>query len=193
MSGAPGPGPAPPAPPKVAYLGYCGLIDSAGVTKISQTMNTVVNDASYASIYLCLASNGGYVGDGVYLYNHMRALPKPITIHNTGTVASIATTLFAAGERRICSPNSVFMMHPIHVPGAGVMATTPLEAALKAALADEERTERILRDRTSIPDDILDARRRRDIYLTADEALKFALVHEIAEFSLPPGCQIFQI
>lgn len=188
--------PTPPAPVpavKIAYLGYCGLIDSAGVTKIAQTLNTVVNDASYGGIYLCLASNGGYVGDGVYLYNHIRGLPKPITMHNTGTVASIATTLFAAGEHRICSANAVFMMHPIHVPSAGVMAMAPLEAALQAALADEQRTEQILRDRTSIPDDVLTARRRSDVYLTADQALKFALVHEIAEFALPAGAQIFQI
>ena len=190
MSGAPGPA---PTPPKVAYLGYCGLIDSAGVTKIAGAMNSVINDATYASLYLCVTSNGGYVGDGVYLYNHIRSLPKPVTMHNTGTIASIATTLFAAGERRICSPNSVFMMHPIHVPGAGAMATTPLEAALKAAMADEERTERILRARTSIPDDILDARRRSDVYLAADDALKYGLVHEIAEFTLPAGCQVFQL
>jgi ATP-dependent Clp protease protease subunit len=191
MSGLPIPAPAPA--PKIAYLGYCGLIDSAGVTKITQMLNSVVNDASYGSVHLCITSNGGYVGDGVYLYNHIRALPKPVTMHNTGTVASIATTLFAAAERRICSPNAVFMMHPIHVPGAGAMATTPLEAALQAALADEQRTEQILRDRTSIPDDMLIARRRSDVYLTADQALKFALVHEIADFTLPAGAQIFQI
>lgn len=73
------------------------------------------------------------------------------------------------------------------------MATAPLEAALKAAIADEERTERILRAKTSIPDAILDARRRGDIYVTADEALVYGLVHEIAEFTLPTGCQIFQL
>ena len=50
MSGAPG---AAAPVQKVAYLGYCGLIDSAGVTKMAQTINSVVNDASYGSIYLC--------------------------------------------------------------------------------------------------------------------------------------------
>src|SRR5436309_14712848 len=113
MSGAPGPAPAPP-PGKVAYFGYCGLIDSAGVTRLCQALNSAVN-GGFDRIYLCITSNGGYVGDGVYLYNHILGLPRPVTIHNTGTVASIATTLFVAGERRLCSPNAIFMMHPVAV------------------------------------------------------------------------------
>jgi ATP-dependent Clp protease, protease subunit len=199
MSGSPVPLPgsratlaAPAPPPKIAYFGYCGLIDAAGVTRISAALNSAVN-GGFDEIYLCLSSNGGYVGDGVYLYNHIRGLPKPVTTHNTGTCASIAATLFVAGTRRLCSSNSIFMMHPIQVGSAGNMATTPLEAALKSALADEARTEQILRDRTTIPANILDGRRRTEVYITPDEALKYGLVHQIADFALPTSSQIIQL
>ena len=180
------------AGPKVAYFGYCGLIDSAGVTRIAGALNTAVNQ-QYDSAYLCMSSNGGYVGDGIYLYHHLRSLPIPVTMHNTGTVASIAATLFVAGRRRLGAPHSIFMMHPVTVGGNGSMASAPLQAALDSALRDEARTESILRERARIPEDILAARRVRDVYVTATEALDYGLIHEIGEFTLPPGNQIFQI
>jgi ATP-dependent Clp protease, protease subunit len=180
------------AGPKVAYLGYCGLIDSAGVTRIAGAINTAVN-SQFDCAYLCLSSNGGYVGDGIFLYHHIRSLPIRITIHNTGTVASIAATLFVAGHRRLCAPHSIFMMHPIAVGGGSAMASAPLQAALDSALRDEERTENILRERTRIPEDILSARRNRDVFLSAQDALGYGLVDEISEFTLPAGNQIFQV
>ena len=178
---------------KVAYLGYCGVIDSAGVTRIAQAINAAVNQ-QYDCVYLCFTSIGGYVGDGIYLYHHIKSLPMPLTIHNTGTVASIATTLFVAGEKRLCSPNAIFMIHPVAVgTQAQSLSSAPLVTALQAALADEERTDAILRDRTKMPAEVLDARRKGDIYITAQKALEYGLVHEIGDFSLPAGNQIFQI
>jgi ATP-dependent Clp protease protease subunit len=178
---------------KVAYLGYCGLIDAAGVTRLAQALNAAVNN-QFDRVYLCFTSNGGYVGDGIYLYHHIRSLPIPLTIHNTGTVASIAATLFVAGEKRLCSPNAIFMTHPVAVgTQAQSLSSAPLVTALQAALADEERTEAILRERTNMPKEVLDARRRGDIYIPAKQALEYGLVDEIGDFSLPTGNQIFQI
>jgi ATP-dependent Clp protease protease subunit len=181
------------AGPKIAYYGYCGPIDSAGVTRIAQAINAAVNQ-QYDHVNLCFSSIGGYVGDGMYLYHHIRSLPIPLTMHNTGTVASIAATLFVAGEKRLCSPNAIFMIHPVSVgTQAQALSSAPLVTALQAALADEERTDAILRERTKIPVEILDARRRGDIYIPAKQALEYGLVHEIGDFSLPAGNQIFQI
>jgi len=178
---------------KVAYFGYTGLIDSAGATRIAGAVNQAVN-GQFDGVYLCFSSLRGYVADGIFLYHHLRALPIQVTMHNTGTVASIATTLFVAGQRRICAPQSIFMMHPVTVGGGNAgMASTPLKAALDSALRDEARTDSILRERTSLPKRLLTIRRSRDIYLTAEEALNYGLVHEIADFTLPPGNQIFQI
>lgn len=177
---------------KVLYLGYCGPIDSAGATRLSSAVNLAVNE-QFDSVHLCLSSPGGYVGDGIYLYHHLRSLPVELTIHNTGTVASIATTLFVAGGRRLCSPHSIFMIHPVAVGANGGMASEPLQAALQAALSDEGRIEAILRERTRLPEGILTARRFRDIYITASEALNHGLVDAIEDFTLPAGNKVFQV
>jgi ATP-dependent protease ClpP protease subunit len=177
---------------KTLYVGFCGVIDSEGVSRIASTLNGAVNE-QFDCVYLCFNSLGGYVGDGIYLYHHIRGLPLNVLIHNTGTVASIATTIFVAAAHRICSSNSVFMIHPVAAPAGGNMAAEPLQAALDAALADEARLENILRERTTIAECILARRRTTDVYLTAEQALENGLAHEIREFSLPTGNKIFHI
>lgn len=177
---------------KTLFLGFCGMIDADGVTRIAAALNGAVNE-QFDCVYLCFSSLGGYVGDGIYLYHHIKGLPLNIVIHNTGTAASIATTIFVAAQHRVCSSNSVFMIHPVAAPAGGNMAAEPLQAALDAALADEARLENILRERTSIAEDILARRRTTDVYLTAQQVLEHGLAHEIGEFALPPGNKIFHI
>ena len=178
---------------KVTYYGYTGLIDSASVTKICAALNIAANNKQ-DNIYLCLSSPGGFVADGIFLYNHIRSLAVPVIIHATGTIASIATAVFVAAPTRYSSKNAMFMMHPTTVgPFNQGIAAEQIQSALNSAVADDERTERILRDRTKLSDEILKAKRLRDVHLSPDEALKFGLVDEIGEFAIPAGQQLFQI
>jgi hypothetical protein len=64
---------------------------------------------------------------------------------------------------------------------------------LNAALADDTRTENILRERAAIPEEILVARRFKDLYITPKEAQIYGLVHGVKTFALPKGHQIIQI
>lgn len=175
---------------KIAYLSFCGTIDEASATRIAKMLNAAVNER-YDSVYITISSNGGYVNDGVYLYNHIRSLPIPVTFHNIGTVASIAATVFVAADTRYCSKNSTFMIHPVLTPAG--QSTMAIETALKSALLDEQRIERILSDRTGLTEELLLERRLKDSYFAAEQALENGLIGGIKEFCLPPGNQIFQI
>ncbi len=85
------------------------------------------------------------------------------------------------------------MIHPTEMPAQDYMRAERLQSHLSAALADDERTENILRQRASIPDAILAERRFNDVYITPQDAVEFGLAHKISEFSLPRGNEIFQI
>lgn len=135
----------------IAYFGFTGVIDSHGVTRIAVALNEATNSGCEV-IYLCMSSMGGYVADGIYLYNHIRALPPKIVIHNTGSISSIAVAVFVASEERYCSPYGTFMIHPTTIgPFNEGLAWQRLDSCLKAALAEEERTEGILREWTGLP------------------------------------------
>ena len=177
---------------KTFYYGFTGLIEPGSATQIAGAFNTAVNN-SYDEIYLCFSSSGGYVADGLYLYNYIRSLPAKVVIHNTGTVASIATVVYVAADERYCSEHGMFMVHPTEIPQQGNIRSETLQSLLDGALTDDRRTENILRQRTAIPDDILAARLYKDVHIRPDEAVEFGLANAVCEFSLPRGNQVIQI
>ena len=180
------------AGPKTVYYSFTGLIDSSGATRIATALNIAVN-TQCDEAYLCLNTLGGYVGDGIFLYNHIRGLPLKLIAHNTGSVASMGVTVFVAADERYCSQHATFLVHATSVQQREGMTWERLRTSLDAALADDQRTEDILRERTRLPDDILSARRLRDVQIAPQDAVKFGLVTDVREFALPRGQQIIQV
>lgn len=178
--------------PKTLYVGFCGPIDTAGVGRIAAAFNEAVNQ-QFDAVHMTFTSNGGFVSDGIYLYNHIRSLPLQVTIHNMGMVASIAASIYAAADKRTACNNAMFMIHPVHTQPNGALAHAALRSTLESAIADEERIDAILKERTAIPDDILTQRRSVDLFFAAQKALEYGLVHEITDFALPTGNQVFNI
>jgi ATP-dependent Clp protease, protease subunit len=176
---------------KRAYFGFTGMIEPGGVGRIAGALNAACN-GGIAEIHLAFSSNGGYVADGVYLYNHIRALPIRLVIYNTGSVSSIAVSVFLAADERYCSRHSMFMIHPTTMGGTEMTARR-LQSSLDAALADDNRTDEILRERSGIPPEILAARRHSEIHVSPSQAVEFRLVQGVREFALPKGQQIVQI
>ena len=177
---------------KTAYYSFTGLIDQHGATRFAAAMNQAVNQGC-DEVYICLNSIGGYVGDGIFLYNHMRGLPLKVTAHNIGGMMSIAVALFLGAEERYCSAHSIFMIHPTTLGPFEAIGWERLESARSAAVADDLRTENILRERANIPDAILSARRVRDVHITPEQALEWGLVQGVREFALPKGNEILQV
>lgn len=178
--------------PICRFYGFSGMIDDGGATRLASAFNHAVNEGC-DEVHLCFSSLGGYVHSGIYLYNHIRALPLKVIAHNAGTAASIAVAVFLAAEERYCSEHGVFMIHPTSLQPQAGMTATLLQSSLNGALADDQRTEDILRHRSNIPDAVLSDRRSKDVYITPSEAVTYGLVHAVREFTLPQGHQILQV
>lgn len=177
---------------KTIYYTFTGPIDSAAASRLAAAFNHASNEA-YDEVYLAFSSLGGHVADGVFLYNLIRGLPQDVTIHNIGSVCSIAAAIYVAANTRICSSHSIFMVHPTVLPISDHMNVERLQASLDATLADDQRTENILRERTSIPDEVLAARTVKDVHISPENAVSYELAHRIAELNLPRGVQIIQV
>ncbi len=175
----------------VGYFGFTGMIEPGGVGRIAGALNSAVN-SGLEQVQLSFSSNGGYVADGIYLFNHIRALPLHLVIYNTGSVSSIAVSVFLAATERYCSAHAMFMIHPTTMGGAEMTARR-LQSTLDAALADDDRTDNILRQRSRIPDQVLAARRHSEVHISPHQAVDFGLVQGVREFALPRGEQIVQI
>ena len=176
----------------VAYFGFTGPIEPGGVSRLAGALNSAVN-SGVGTVHLAFSSNGGYVSDGVYLYNHIRALPLHLVIYNTGSVGSIAVSVFLAAEERYSSIHAMFMIHPTTMGHSEGMSARRLQSTLDAALADDDRTDNILRERSRIPGSVLLSRRHSEIHISPDQAVSYGLIGAVREFSLPKGEQIVQI
>jgi ATP-dependent Clp protease protease subunit len=176
----------------VAWFGFTGMIEPGGVGRIAGALNAAAN-GGIATVHLSFSSNGGYVADGIYLHNHIRALPLHLVIYNTGSVGSIAVSVFLAAHERYCSRHAMFMVHPTTMGSAEGMSARRLQSTLDAALADDDRTDNILRQYASIPDDVLAARRFSEVHISPRQAVEFGLVQGVREFALPKGQNIVQI
>jgi ATP-dependent Clp protease, protease subunit len=175
-----------------AYFGFTGMIEPGGVGRIAGALNSAVN-SGVQTVHLSFSSNGGYVADGIFLHNHIRALPLRLVIYNTGSVSSIAVSVFLAAPERYCSTHAMFMIHPTTMGSAEGMSARRLQSTLDAALADDDRTDNILRQYSTIPDNVLAARRFSEVHISPRQAVDFGLVQGVREFALPQGQHIVQI
>ncbi len=86
---------------------------------IDETMaENVVQGLSYLSktdggITIMINSQGGSVNDMFAIYDAMQACENEITTIGIGEVCSAAGLLLVAGDRRLASPNAVFMAHNV--------------------------------------------------------------------------------
>ena len=67
------------------------------------------------------------------------------------------------------------------------MRAETLQSLFDAALADDERTEDILRQRTSISEETLADRRIKEIFISPQQAIECGLCNAVRDFALPTG------
>ena len=136
-------------------------------------------------------SQGGRIDVGFQIYDYLKSLNKPIHTIGHGMVASIATVIFMAGEKRTLKPNTDFF---IHLPSGGVYGTSEDIVEYANMIADEQkRILKFYKDFTDLTDEALLPLLRNETTLNVDQAynLGFAntqplAVEPVAYFSKLP-------
>ncbi len=181
--------PNPPLPPEV-YVVFSGQINSESLTKMTNGM-AFASGNNVRHVHLMFHSVGGFVGDGIALYNLFRALPFDLTLYNPGIVASIGTIAFLGARHRKVSPRAIFMIHRTQCNVVAQSAPSA-QAIVDAAKIDDERTEAILRANLVLPDDSwAQYSGGMDVVFTAQQAVDAGFADEIADFSPPPDTTRF--
>jgi ATP-dependent Clp protease protease subunit len=144
-------------------------------------------------MHLFFHSIGGFVSDGLAMYSYFKAIPFDLTLYNPGVVASIGVIAYLGARKRATSAHAIFMIHrtQCNIP----QGTTAVRAQniVNAALLDDQRTEAILKERLSLPADKWEHFESDDLHFSAQEAVQYGIADEIADFSPPPGTQIYNI
>ena len=176
-----------PAPAEL-WASYCGDINAANVSKLMNGLNVVANNGT-KKIHILFQSWGGFVGDGVFLYNALKTLPIEIVLYNAGQVASAATLVYLGAHSRKATANAVFMIHKsTYNPNAS--GVDKLKAVADNLAIDDIRVEEILRRHLKLPEELWTQFRFHDVYLNGTDAVSYGMAEEIAEFSPPVGTMV---
>ena len=177
-----------PGAPKELYGMFTGPINQAAAQRISNAMSLAINNG-VQGIHLLFQSDGGNVGDAIYIFNLFRSLPISLTLYNAGSIASIAVVAYLGAAKRITTSNATFRVHRYFSP-AGATSERQ-QPADNTAILDEKRIESILQSKLKLPEDKLKLRNVADLRLSADEAVAAGLATSIGDFMPPKNQRVF--
>jgi len=136
---------------------------------------------SDAPITMLISSPGGHVESGDAIHDMIRFIKAPVTTLGTGWVASAGAHIFLAPpkERRLCLPNTRFMIHQ-PAGGAGGQASD-IAIMAREIIKTRERIAAVIARQTGKPLDAVLVDMERDYWMSADEAVEYGLVSRIIE------------
>jgi len=179
-----------PQPPEHVYGIFCGDINAANTQKLVQNL-TVASNIGVKNIHLLFQSWGGFIGDGVFLYNLLRAFPIPITLYNAGQVASAGVLAFVGAKHRKTTKNALFMIHKSQAAQQAPATVQKLQMMQKNLILDDARIDAIFRADLALPDEVWVQLQHHDINISGEDAIKYKIAQEIGEFSPPPDVKVF--
>jgi len=126
-------------------------------------------------------SPGGHVESGDTIHDMIRFVDSiaPINMIGTGWVASAGALIYAAGrpERRVCLPNTRFLLHQ---PMGGVRGpATDIDIEAREIIKMRERLNRIFAKETGQTYEKVAKDTDRNYWMSAKEAIEYGLVHRV--------------
>ena len=126
-------------------------------------------------------SPGGHVESGDTIHDMIRFVDSvaPVRVIGTGWVASAGALIFLAGakERRLCLPNTRFLLHQ---PMGGVRGpATDIDIEAREIIKMRERINRIIVEETGQTMERVTRDTDRNYWMSAEEAIAYGMVSRI--------------
>ena len=165
---------------KSRFVLVFGEIDDKMAAATVRRLLALAQDSD-APITMLISSPGGHVESGDAIHDVMRFVRAPVTTVGAGWVASAGAHVFLAPpkERRLCLPNTRFM---IHQPSGGAGGpATDIAIQAKEIVRTRERIARVIAKQTGRSFENVLADMERDFWLAADEAVGYGIVSRVID------------
>jgi ATP-dependent Clp protease, protease subunit len=137
--------------------------------------------ASDEDIRIYVNSPGGHVESGDSIHDMIKFIKPKVWIIGTGWVASAGALIYVSvpKERRICLPNTRFLLHQ---PSGGTRGmASDIEIQAREIIKMNERLIKIFSKATGQSEEKIAKDIDRDYWLSAEDAVKYGLVSKIVE------------
>ena len=163
---------------KSRFVLVFGEIDDKMARSVCERLILLSQDSD-APINMLVSSPGGHVESGDAIHDMIRFVRAPVTVIGTGWVASAATHLFLAApkDRRVCLPNTRFMIHQ-PAGGAGGRATD-IAIQAKEIIKVRERISQVIAQETGQPIEKVRIDMERDYWMSAEEAIAYGIASRV--------------
>lgn len=140
-----------------------------------------LSQESGAPIHMLVSSPGGHVESGDAIHDMIRFVGAPVTTIGSGWVASAGTHIFLAApkERRVCLPNTRFMIHQPSGGAGGRASDIAIQA--QEIIKMRERIAKVIAKETGQKLERVLADIDRDHWMSAAEAIDYGLVSRVIE------------
>jgi ATP-dependent Clp protease protease subunit len=165
---------------KSRYVLVFGEIDDQMARKTCERLIALAQESD-APITMLISSPGGHVESGDAIHDLIRFVRAPVTTVGTGWVASAGTHIFLAPpkERRVCLPNTRFMIHQ-PAGGAGGRASD-IAIQAKEIIKTRERIAAVVSKQTGQPLARVMTDMERDYWMSAEEAIAYGVLSRVIE------------
>ncbi|WP_407692808.1 ATP-dependent Clp protease proteolytic subunit [Rhizobium herbae] len=137
--------------------------------------------ASDEDIRIFVSSPGGHVESGDSIHDMIQFIKPKVWMIGTGWVASAGALIYVSApkERRICLPNTRFLLHQ---PSGGTRGmASDIEIQAREIIKMNERLNRIFSEATGQSVEKIAKDTDRDYWLSAEEAKTYGLVSRIVK------------
>lgn len=173
---------------KTVYIHFFDEINPNKVNKFIKFTTQAIENHDPTELYFFISSNGGDVDSGFVLYNFLISLKSKLTVtmHNIGSIDSIANVIFVSAHKRFSAPNASFLLHGVTLEINDSCTRTILKENLSRLEGMENRIAHTLSEHTK-----LTAKEITALFLQGEGedvhfALKNEIIHQIKEPAIPP-------
>lgn len=131
----------------------------------------------HAPIHVKVMSEGGNWHDGLAIYDKLRNSPCPIYMLGTGMVASTATAIMQAGDKREITENCSFLLHDGEDGFEGEAKS--FEAWAESSKKNRKKLYEIYAEKTGKPTSVWQTLCLKDTILTSDKIIDYGLADNI--------------
>ncbi|MCK4752943.1 MAG: ATP-dependent Clp protease proteolytic subunit [Planctomycetes bacterium] len=166
---------------RIIFLG--GVVDDTAANLIIAQMLFLSNEDSKSDIHFYINSPGGSITAGLAIYDTMQFLRCDVATYCVGQAASMGAVLLAGGksEKRFLLSNSRILLHQPLISGILEGTATDLDIEAQEILRLRARLYKILASHTGQKADKIEKDCDRNLWLEADEAIKYGLVDRILQ------------
>ena len=171
----------PPIPE--AFILFEGGIDKDSTLKLVNAIMAFTN-ANVPKITILFSSLGGSVYDGFLLATMIQNAKVPIAIHATNHIDSIGNVIFLSSKQRSAESHAKFYFHSTTVNGN--FDEKGLREKLSELKAQNSRTAYFVSENMPIALKKIQDMMKRGVTLSAQDALKYAIISEVKHLEIPP-------